>query len=180
MATILSHPAVPVAIAMVLGKNRIPKPLLQMGIIASIWPDFDCWAFVLGIPYESQFGHRGFMHSIVFALLTAAFCAWRLPKEFDAKPSEIFSFIFVSTASHPLLDMLTDGGLGVAIFWPFSTERFFFPVHPLPVSPIGRSFISARGLFVFLNELVMVWTPCLLAGGTAWIARRVLEKKKPG
>jgi inner membrane protein len=39
----------------------------------------------------------------------------------------------------PLLDMLTNGGLGIAVFSPFSRERFFFPVQPIPVSPIGLS-----------------------------------------
>jgi inner membrane protein len=42
-----------------------------------------------------------------------------------------------AAASHPLLDMLTDGGLGVALLAPLSWERLFFPVRPIPVSPIG-------------------------------------------
>jgi len=56
-------------------------------------------------------------------------------------------------ASHPLLDALTDGGLGVALLWPFSAERFFFPWRPIPVSPIGVGFFSLRGIRVALAEL---------------------------
>jgi inner membrane protein len=64
-------------------------------------------------------------------------------------------------ASHPLLDILTDGGHGCALFWPFSVERHFAPLRPIPVAPIGMRFLSARGLEVALVELV--WFSPLLA-----------------
>jgi inner membrane protein len=57
-------------------------------------------------------------------------------------------------ASHPLLDTMTDGGLGCALLWPFSNERFFAPWRPIPVAPIGPAFLSARGLRIALIELV--------------------------
>ena len=63
-----------------------------------------------------------------------------------------FLFLFVSTLSHGLLDMLTNGGLGVALFVPMSNERYFFPWRPITVSPIGLSrFVSAWGLRVLRN-----------------------------
>jgi inner membrane protein len=176
MATIFSHPAIPACIALALGRKRIPLPLLQMGAIASIIADADCVAFAFGIPYESQFGHRGFTHSIVFSLLFAALCAWRLPKETGVKASTVFPYIFISALSHPLLDMLTDGGLGIALFWPFTAERFFFPVHLIPVSPIGGSFFSARGVEVFITELGILWLPCLVLGGLGWGLRRAVRE----
>jgi inner membrane protein len=66
-------------------------------------------------------------------------------------------------ASHGLLDALTDGGLGAALLWPFSDERFFAPWRPLPVAPIGSRFWSAGGLAVAATELawflpLLVWT----------------------
>ena len=51
-----------------------------------------------------------------------------------------FAFLFLCTMSHALLDALTDGGLGVAFFSPFSNERYFFPWTPIRVS----RFFSAR------------------------------------
>ena len=36
-------------------------------------------------------------------------------------------YLFLSTASHGVLDALTDGGLGVAFFSPFDQTRYFFP-----------------------------------------------------
>lgn len=64
--------------------------------------------------------------------------------------------------SHLLLDTLTDGGLGCALLWPFSTERFFAPWTPLPVAPIGRAFLSAEGVRVAPS-----WWPCVRSSATS-------------
>ncbi len=63
-------------------------------------------------------------------------------------------FSVLTIASHPLLDAMTDGGLGVALAWPFSNARFFAPVRFIPVAPIGAALLSRRGLHVALIELV--------------------------
>ena len=76
MATILTHPAVPLAIGVVAGSRRIPRRLLEFGVLASILPDADVLAFQFGIPYASMFGHRGFSHSIFFALLVGCMFRW--------------------------------------------------------------------------------------------------------
>jgi inner membrane protein len=63
-------------------------------------------------------------------------------------------------ATHGLLDTLTDGGLGIALLWPFSNERFFAPWRPLPVAPIGLRILSRHGLMLMLYEAVLflpVW-----------------------
>jgi len=57
--------------------------------------------------------------------------------------------------SHPLLDTLTDGGLGCALLWPLDTHRYFAPWSPIPVAPIGRALISRVGAFVMLTELAL-------------------------
>ena len=69
VATIFSHPAVPLAVGCALGTRVIPRRLLEFGVLASILPDIDVAAFRFGIPYENMFGHRGFTHSILFAVL---------------------------------------------------------------------------------------------------------------
>lgn len=77
------------------------------------------------------------------------------------------TFVFVCAASHPLLDALTSGGLGVALAWPWSEHRFFAPWRPIRVSPFAPQFFSARGLATLLSELRWVWLP--LAGAViAW------------
>ncbi|MGN7767672.1 metal-dependent hydrolase [Stenotrophomonas sp. 22692] len=76
-------------------------------------------------------------------------------------------FVFICAASHPLLDAMTSGGLGVALAWPWSEQRFFAPWRPIRVSPFAPQFFSARGIATLLSELRWVWLP--LAGAVvAW------------
>jgi inner membrane protein len=112
----------------------------------SMVPDLDVIAFKFGIPYAAPFGHRGASHSLVFALLMGV-AALLLTK---SRRTALAMLVVV--ASHPLLDMLTDGGLGCGVLWPFSTERFFWPWTPIPVAPIGTGMLSARGLYVLAFE----------------------------
>lgn len=181
MPSVFTHIAVPGALAAAFGEKRIPRPLWQVGMLASVIPDLDCIAFALGIPYENQFGHRGFTHSIAFAAAFAALWTWR-NMEFTVdgvtpRRSVIFAFLFVCTASHPLLDAMTDGGHGIALLWPFTTERYFFPWREIPVSPLGAGFVSARGLAVLLAEFKAVWLPCIAFGAIGWALRRLLPKR---
>ncbi|MGG6343468.1 metal-dependent hydrolase [Stenotrophomonas indicatrix] len=93
---------------------------------------------------------------------SAGLCQPRLASTVQAA-----TFVFVCAASHPLLDALTSGGLGVALAWPWSEHRFFAPWRPIRVSPFAPQFFSARGLATLLSELRWVWLP--LAGAVvAW------------
>jgi inner membrane protein len=119
----------------------------------SLLPDLDVVGFRLGVHYGDPWGHRGATHSLVFALGVALLAlavakAARLPLLRTA----LLALLVVS--SHSLLDTLTDGGLGCALLWPFSDERFFAPWTPLPVAPIGRAFLSSAGLRVAAVELL--------------------------
>ena len=159
MPTILTHPVVPLAIAMGLGRNTVPKSLVAVGIVASVLPDLDVLAFHAGIPYAAEFGHRGFSHSLMFAFCLAAFCAAFAPFLQSGRWRALW-FVFLAAASHGILDAFTNGGLGIAFLWPFSPERFFAPLQPIEVAPLGLArFLSARGFAVIRSELLWVWLP---------------------
>ncbi|MFP5384928.1 MAG: metal-dependent hydrolase [Bacteriovoracia bacterium] len=161
MASFFSHPAFPVGIALSRISRNFSKPLLVLCCILTLLPDADVISFRFGVPYESQWGHRGFTHSIVFALIIGIFC---LPftRKLRSTPLVVFFSTFLSTLSHGVFDALTDGGLGVAFFWPLSDERYFFPLRPVEVSPIGvRGFLSWRGLVVVGSEILYIWLPSL-------------------
>jgi inner membrane protein len=128
--------------------------------MASILPDVDTLAFRYGVPYGSPYGHRGFTHSIAFALASAA-----LLTLVTRRDRRTFAFLFVCALSHPLLDACTNGGRGVALLWPLSNHRYFAPWRPIVVSPIGR--FDPR---VFASELRWVWLPFACAA----IAARIL------
>jgi inner membrane protein len=134
----------------------------------SLLPDADVYGFRFGIAYAAPWGHRGATHSLAFAVamgLVAGLTARA------AKLPVLRSALLVGclVASHGLLDTLTDGGLGCALLWPFSNQRFFAPWTPLPVAPIGRGFISMEGLRVATTELVVFAIPFLYG---LWPRRR--------
>jgi len=162
MPTVFTHPVVPISIGLGLGRDVIPTPLLIAGVAVSVLPDLDVLAFRYGISYASNFGHRGFSHSFLFAaaLALVGACAFRY---FQASFGRVFVFLFIATVSHGILDAFTNGGLGIAFLWPWSTERFFAPMQVIQVSPIGVSrFLSLRGVSVLISEIVWVWIPCLM------------------
>lgn len=162
MPTILTHPAVPLALAIGLGNDVIPRRLLVASIVASILPDLDVVSFRVGIAYADTFGHRGFSHSILFALLLASF-AIMLSSWFSASRKSSLGFVFVALMSHGVLDMFTSGGLGVAPMAPMSDQRFFMPWQVIQVSPLSlNGIMSDRGMEVIWSELQWVWLPSAL------------------
>jgi inner membrane protein len=174
--TIISHAAVPLALGVGLGEKRIPRALLITGIAASMLPDADVILFGFGATYHDVWSHRGFAHSLGFALLVALGAAVLLRKV--APPFVTAAFVFVATASHGLLDMLTSGGHGVAIFWPITADRYFYDWRPIQVAPIvGPEFISrftSRAAALLRTEVLWIWLPAAIVA----VVLRLRRKEK--
>lgn len=70
MASVFGHAILGATITKVLDYKNT-KWLILTAIISTILPDIDVLAFNFGVPYGHPLGHRGFTHSIVFAILWA-------------------------------------------------------------------------------------------------------------
>lgn len=172
MPSAFAHALVPAALALGVGRSQVSGRLLLLALVCAVMPDLDVIAFKFGIAYASPWGHRGFTHSIVFSVLVALLAS-ACSRALHSRASTVFVLILVAVLSHALLDMLTDGGLGVALYWPLSEARVFFPYRPIAVSPIGvASFFSARGWAVLQSELVWVGLPVLALGVALRVWRR--------
>jgi inner membrane protein len=138
-------------------------------------PDIDVIGFSFGIQYGDMLGHRGFTHSLFFALLAGGLAAWQIPTPKSQPPNpkrvQLFLWFAAVTASHGLLDAMTNGGRGIAFFAPFSNHRYFFAWRPIQVSPIGAGFFSARGLSVLVSEARWIWVPSAIIAVSARILR---------
>lgn len=178
MPTIFSH----AAFAVIAGKSFVQKPVSVwfwlLAAVCSIIPDADVIAYSLDVARGSLFAHRGITHSFFFAVLFGTLAALFAKKILKAKLSlpALVMFFSAATVTHPLLDMLTDGGSGVALFAPLSNERFFFPWQPVEVSPIGLRFFGERGIVVILSEFVWIWLPAGLIYVFSKIARKFIDK----
>ncbi|WGL61123.1 metal-dependent hydrolase [Pigmentibacter sp. JX0631] len=175
MASAFSHIAVPLALTMACGFKHIPKRLLVLGMLLSVIPDLDVLGFNYGIKYESQWGHRGFTHSVFLAFLIGLIAAF-FSNYLTAKHLYVFLFAFVSMLSHGILDACTSGGLGVEFWWPFNESRYFFSFREIKVSPIGvKKFFSERGFIVLKSEFIYILLPCLFVGISALFIRKNLK-----
>ena len=160
MPTIFSHAVFASAVGRAFMSEKLPVRFWLLTAGCSILPDADAIAFWFRLPEGSIWRHRGITHSIFFAALVGtvvALTAFRKDPPF--RPLLIGAYFFLVTLSHPLLDMLTTGPWGVAIFAPFTAERYQWPTRLIEVSPIGLGFFSERGLAVFASELLWLWLP---------------------
>jgi inner membrane protein len=176
MASAFSHAVAALSIGSCFYQPQIPKRVWVAGILCSVIPDLDVIGFRFGVHYGDFWGHRGFTHSLLFALLlsgaaVAVLSQRSLPS--IGRPS-LFAYLFLATASHGVLDAMTNGGLGVAFFSPFDKSRYFLPWRPIRVSPISvHRFFSGSGYAVLRSELLWIWVPAILFAGLVLTWKRM-------
>lgn len=169
MATPISHAVAALSIGSCFYRAETPKRVWIVGALCSVIPDLDAIGFRFGVHYGDFWGHRGFTHSLLFAMMLAVAA---LVLGFRGSPAlsrvTLWSYFFLAAASHGFLDAMTNGGLGVAFFSPFDTSRYFLLWRPIVVSPIGVTpFFSGRGLAVLRSELLWIWLPTAIVAAGA-------------
>ena len=177
MATIFTHALVGAALAHTAATQVSRGRLLACAALLAVLPDVDVLGFSVGIAYEHPLGHRGFSHSLAFAVLAGfltVLLGFRDVSLRSWKGGSLVLLLTLATASHGVLDAFTDAGLGVGFLIPFDTTRSFAPWRPLPTSPIGLdAFFSGSMLAILVNEVLWVWIPTgvCLVGVTLWRRR---------
>lgn len=183
MATAFTHALVGGALA-VAAPAGAPRARLALALAAlAVLPDIDVLGFRLDVPYEHWLGHRGLLHSLAFAacagLLTAVL-AFRDPPRGSRSWWVVAGLLALATASHGLLDALTDGGLGVGFWLPFHEARSFLPWRPIPASPLSvEAFIGARGGAILALEARWIWPPVLVLASAIALLRRRARRRAP-
>jgi inner membrane protein len=109
-----------------LGRSSVALSMLFWSAL-SLLPDVDIVGFGLGVRYADAWGHRGATHSFVFAALVGLLIGALASRSRGAWLRSA-AYACAVIASHPLLDTLTSGGLGCALFWPFDLTRYFCPL----------------------------------------------------
>ena len=179
MPTVFTHALTGGALA-VLAPDAVRNRRLMIGLAAvAMLPDADVVGWWLGVPYGAPLGHRGFLHSIPFALLVGFAAPLVLHRDASLRTRIVLSVGYVlATASHGLLDALTDGGRGVGLWIPFSNERFFAPFRPILTSSLDPSHaFGARGLRVLANVACYIAIPTV-AGILLVVLLRMLGRAR--
>ncbi|RSK50349.1 metal-dependent hydrolase [Hymenobacter rigui] len=179
MASIVGH----CALGATLGKLLLPErrywPYWVLAAACAFLPDADVIGFKFHVPYASLWGHRGLSHSLLAAAVvaTAVTGYYRIRRGPATPPlARLWLLLFLATASHGVLDAMTTGGEGVAFFSPFDTERYFFGLRPIAVSPIGvKKFVGEWAARVLRSEVQWVLLPCALLLLAQYSAQRLLR-----
>jgi inner membrane protein len=157
MPSSFAHAAAGLGIAAVFAPAAAPKRYWVIAAACAVCPDLD-W---IGMPFGNRDierifgGHRGFTHSITFAVLlgtAVAFFAFR-DSRWNGQRWRLWVAFTLATMSHGVLDALTTQRPMIAFFSPFSTARYTFAWHP--IRPIG-GMIQVLG-----NELLWVGLPAV-------------------
>jgi membrane-bound metal-dependent hydrolase YbcI (DUF457 family) len=137
---------------------------LALGALLANCADLD---FVLVALTHDRSWHRGFTHSLAFAL---ALCAAMLAPLGRARLREALPY-GLAYASHAVLDYSTTKfGGGVELLWPFSAGRFGLGVVGLSELP---SRMSRAGVFEAMLSELLIFAPLLAA---VMFARRLARR----
>lgn len=165
MASVITHGLAAVIIGKGFVRRKKPPGFWAALVICALLPDLDVIGFRFGIAYGDFWGHRGFTHSLVFALLVGLFIGLVCYRRLGLASPEWWRYVALFatvTASHGVFDALTNGGLGIAFFAPFDNGRYFFPWTPVEVTRVGfHNFVSAKGLSILVSEGLYILAPLL-------------------
>lgn len=190
MASALVHAAVPLIAlrAFKVPRKRLTRRLAIAAVFCATWPDLDLGTLAFEIRPTELLGHRGLTHSFFAAAMMAlavSFVAFRSLQPFSRPFVRVAAFLFFAGAAHGVLDALTAGDVGVALFAPFENGRHLLPFKLLAVCPLGfDEYFGEWGLWTLANELFYVVIPLtivvsalerkmrrrMLLTGAAWLA----------
>jgi inner membrane protein len=170
-----THAFLGLGLGNVVTERRMPWLFWVLSGLLPITPDFDAFSLHR---YGDMLGHRGWTHSLTFALVLGTATALVTFRYFKVKFWPLAGFFFLITASHGILDALTFGGFGIPFFWPFYNERFgsWGPVRVPDVSfewPDPRRSQSIRG------ELMWVWLPTMILVVVVAAYRHIRRRAAP-
>jgi inner membrane protein len=179
MCTIYTHGVVGLGAGTLFARSKMPASFWLLAALLPMLPDADSF---WDAPYGTMLGHRGFTHSLLFALAVALAAGALLRHRLRYVPLVIFIFIIIG--SHGILDAFTDGGFGIPLLWPFSNHRVG-PWGPIHVSDIGLELPDWRTSRTVQTELLYVWLPVAIIVAVrtiiwAWQRGRTRTGATPG
>jgi inner membrane protein len=124
LASLISHAVAALGIGTVFPRPQDRNRAWIIAAVCSMIPDIDVIGFRFGIRYGDFCGHRGFTHSLVFAAIDGCTGLGILSSGIRRQSHSAAGVLLLATASHGLLDAMTNGGLGAAFFSPFDNTRY--------------------------------------------------------
>lgn len=162
MASVVAHAVVPLVVKSAFSWPKAIERRLTIAVaMCAIWPDIDLVTLAFEIRPNEPLGHRGLTHSILVGAIVAfavALAAFR-GKAFWG----VVALLFGASALHGLVDAMTAGDVGVALFAPITNARFSSPFKLFATCPAGvDEFFGPWGALAIANELLYLVIPTAL------------------
>ena len=176
MPSIVAHAVAGAALATAaFSPHPVPRRVWMTAAVLAAVPDVDA----IGRPFGNLAiealvgGHRGFTHSVAFAVLLSAIVArlfFRTP-QWTGLHRRLWVAFALAMASHGVLDALSTIGNGVAFWAPVSWSHYEFSWQPLgEIGPGPRG--PERAFDIVANEFLWVGLPALIVVAIARVSRR--------
>ena len=128
------------SVAEAVAGRKFGNKAILWGAIAGTIPDLDVFLRFLYHPIEASLVHRGFSHSLIFALLLSPLLAHFISKLYKSENEykKWLYLFFGAIVTHPILDMFTN--YGTQFLWPLDTRISFntiFVLDPLYTVPFA-------------------------------------------
>ena len=170
MPSLLGHAVAGLAITAACHDETLPRRTWPLAVLCAVAPDLDWFVGLFNVHRGHVLNHRGAAHSLFAALLVATaitLLAYR------RRQGRVWLCLACAALSHGLLDTFTAGGVGVALFAPFSETRWACVWQPVRVAPLP---LSREHLFNFLDSLwteaLWIWLPAVGAAAFVRMTRR--------
>jgi inner membrane protein len=157
--------------------KKIGNKAAFWGAIAGTIPDLDVFVGQLYHPIDAALVHRGFSHSVLFAVLAGPMIAYLIHLLYKQKyPMQMWvSLFFWGIITHPMLDMFTN--YGTQFLWPLDLRITFntvFVIDPLYTIPFMICLIVAlclrkdsptrrkwNGAGIVYSCIYLLWGVCI-------------------
>jgi inner membrane protein len=172
MPSLLGHAAAGLAITSAFHRDKLPRRTWGLAAFCAMAPDFDWFVSLLPLHRGHFLNHRGVTHSLFAAVLLAAvvyFIAFRPHQRRGA----VWLCLTVAALSHGLLDACTSGGVGVALFMPFSETRWACIWQPGHVAPLPRGADTWAFLSSIWSEAMWIGMPAVVVSAWSRLMRQV-------
>ena len=155
----------------ILGEKLKNKSILLGGLVATL-PDLDIFFCSKNNILCSLIIHRGFTHSLIFAILAGILISYffqkTILKSYNFSLKRLFLFSFLALFTHSILDSLT--GWGTQLFWPLNywvALKSVFIIDILYTGPflIGLTIIFFSKSVNFrkrINNIILIITSAYL------------------
>ena len=175
MPTPITHIIASIPMNSTVMRKTNTKKILFWSFVIAVIPDLD---LIGNVPINNIFGHRGFTHSLIFALLLTLLASVMFWREFKNDKSRFYlislNFLLVAMM-HPFLDAGTDRNYGVAFFSPWSNHRYSLPWAPINDKALGLWNYYVLGWWeIFKVEAVIIF----VAIAYTWLWHKYVLKTK--